>query len=261
MPLESIIKLHKTSPRGGRAGRGGRRPGSGAPSIRRNNREAPKPVSGARRGYQPRRAAQSSDDQWAHDRYEDNDNAGKNRLQGRLGPKPGGSAGAKIHVTNLFYNVSEDDLEEVFSDVGQLKSVHIHFDRSGRSLGTADVIFVKKEDAVAAVEEYNGAALDGQAMQISLVSGNTTTARNNNDDAEMEDLVISTSVRDQGRQVATNDRVNRRPTQKAGSNFLKTRGARGARRTFGGRGGAHVTAKPVTAEDLDADLDAYIANK
>lgn len=37
-------------------------------------------------------------------------------------------------MSNLKFDVMEDDLRELFSTVGELKSVHVIYDRSGRSL-------------------------------------------------------------------------------------------------------------------------------
>lgn len=42
--------------------------------------------------------------------------------------------------------------------------------------GTAEVVFTRKADAMAAVRRYNGVRLDGQAMQIEVKSGPAVAA-------------------------------------------------------------------------------------
>lgn len=95
-------------------------------------------------------------------------------------------------------------VQELFSEVGDLKRYAVHYDRSGRSKvsnrvwhklvllmnslcpavvqknnsfsqGTAEVVFSRRTDAVNAVKRYNNVQLDGKPMKIEIVGTNVAT--------------------------------------------------------------------------------------
>lgn len=71
-----------------------------------------------------------------------------------------------LYLGNLSYRVREDDLQAVMAEYGQVFSCKIIKDReTGRSKGFG---FVEMEDegAAKAIEELNGAELDGRTMVV-----------------------------------------------------------------------------------------------
>lgn len=56
-----------------------------------------------------------------------------------------------------------------------MKRHTIHYDQSGRPKGTAEVVFVRHSDALAAMEKYNNMRLDGKPLQIELVGTSLVT--------------------------------------------------------------------------------------
>jgi len=65
--------------------------------------------------------------------------------------------GKKLYVGSIPFQASEEDLQELFSRIGEVESVRIITDsQTGRSKGFGFVEMVSEEDATKAVADLNG---------------------------------------------------------------------------------------------------------
>ena len=73
----------------------------------------------------------------------------------------------KLYVGNLGYNVSKNDLEEMFSAHGTVISAQVITDReSGRSKGFGFVEMGSDKEAQAAITALNGKNVDGRDLIV-----------------------------------------------------------------------------------------------
>ncbi|KAL5199872.1 hypothetical protein ABZP36_021075 [Zizania latifolia] len=77
--------------------------------------------------------------------------------------------GTKLYISNLHYGVTKEDLQELFSEMGHLKHCAVHYDNNRHPTGSAEVIFTRRSEAVAALKRYNNVRLDGKAMKIEVI--------------------------------------------------------------------------------------------
>lgn len=61
------------------------------------------------------------------------------------------------------------------AEVGDLKRYSVHYDRSGRLKGMAEVVFSLRRGAVAIVKRHNSIQLEGKPMKIEIVGINIAT--------------------------------------------------------------------------------------
>ncbi|KAG8041342.1 hypothetical protein G9C98_002330 [Cotesia typhae] len=243
MSLDDIIKQNK----GGRSRGAARRGRGSAGNLRQVPRGSPRAGGGVMRGRNRggiSRAAASYtrgdvNSAWKHDMFEGVKKVGRGSI--------GSTGTTKLLVSNLDFGVSDSDIQELFSEFGPLKSAAVHYDRSGRSLGSADVIFERRADAIKAMKQYNGVPLDGREMNIQVATS---------------ELPVTTSIRGSFR--LAGNTFSQRPTTNRfrgarGASAPRGRGGPGGRRGGSGRGGsARTPAKIPTAEELDAELEAYV---
>ena len=75
--------------------------------------------------------------------------------------------GKKLYVGNLSYNVDSSELEQLFTQHGQVTSAQIITDRdTGRSKGFGFVEMANDAEADAAIAALNGQQHDGRALTV-----------------------------------------------------------------------------------------------
>lgn len=75
----------------------------------------------------------------------------------------------RLFVGNLAFHTTEDVLQREFSRFGNVSEVKLVLDReTGRSRGFAFVSMGTDDEANAAIQELNGAELDGRALKVNV---------------------------------------------------------------------------------------------
>ena len=73
----------------------------------------------------------------------------------------------KLYIGNLSFDMSDEDLNEAFSEFGEIVSATVVKDRvSGRSRGFGFVEFAEEESAQSAKEAMNGKELKGRSLKV-----------------------------------------------------------------------------------------------
>ena len=76
---------------------------------------------------------------------------------------------SKLYVGNLKYEVTEEDLERLFKDFGEITSVKVIRDKfTGRSKGFAFVEMANDEAAKNAINSLDGNDFDGRNIKINI---------------------------------------------------------------------------------------------
>jgi RNA recognition motif-containing protein len=94
-----------------------------------------------------------------------------------------------IYVSNLSFNVTDEDLQEYFAEYGEVSSAKVITDKfTNKSRGFAFVEMPDDEAAKKAIAELDGASVDGRTIGVSVArpkeersnKGGSFQRRNNN---------------------------------------------------------------------------------
>ncbi|KAG0034689.1 RNA-binding protein with serine-rich domain 1 [Podila clonocystis] len=84
-------------------------------------------------------------------------------------PSPIVSLDSTVKITRLTMNVKEDHIREIFSPYGKIKYINFPVDPRFRlNMGFADVEYETREEAVLAIEGWNGGQLDGEFLVVTF---------------------------------------------------------------------------------------------
>lgn len=85
------------------------------------------------------------------------------------GQAPQGVNSKKLFVGNLSWNLTSDDLREVFGEFGTVEEAIVLTDKfSGRSKGFGFVTMSSEEEAQAAIEGLHQKEVDGRSMVVNV---------------------------------------------------------------------------------------------
>lgn len=200
-------------------------------SFRRNNRKS----------NQNRHSSSGINDQWKHDKYDSYNNNDRRSIFSRIGNRHD-SGNCSILVSNLHWEVSENDLKTLFEEVGDVSKVKIKYDKAGRSDGEATVVFNSKSAAQKAIDKFNGVDLDGMEMHIKM--DDTKRNNNNKDSKNNRGSILSRLGQGKG---FKNKQYNNHSNKKFNNN----------NRNFRRR----ENREPLTKEMLDEEMDRYMSNE
>ena len=114
------------------------------------------------------------------------------RERGNRGDKPRGGDGStvespRVYVGNLSYDVTEQDLQELFKGIGPVRNVEIVYNRSThRSKGYGFVEMLHKDEAVRSVEVLHDQPFMGRKLIVSGAKGKGQDEREDQEETPRE---------------------------------------------------------------------------
>jgi len=84
-----------------------------------------------------------------------------------------------IYVANLNYKIQDDTLRELFEEYGEVSSAKVISDReTGQSRGFGFVEMPDDNDASSAIEELDGAEVQGRSIKVNKARPRTESGNN-----------------------------------------------------------------------------------
>lgn len=158
------------------------------------------------------------------------------------------TTGVKMLVSNLGPEVTEEDLQELFTEHGgPLKKVEVFYKQDGSSSGQAEVVFKQKKDAEKVLATLQSVPLDGKPLQLALVGIPASASAFSRPAPAAATTTITVTGMGGGFRGGGGGGAYR--SFQGRSRGFGGGGARGGRR--GGRGGG------MSAKDLDQGMDDY----
>jgi RNA recognition motif-containing protein len=85
-----------------------------------------------------------------------------------------------IYISNLSFNVTDEDLQDYFAEYGEVSSAKVIMDKfTGKSRGFAFVEMPDDEAAKKAIQELDGAQVDGRTIGVSVAKPREDRGGNN----------------------------------------------------------------------------------
>jgi len=108
------------------------------------------------------------------------------------GGDPSTVESSRVYVGNLSYDVTEQDLQELFKGIGGVRNVEIVYNRTThRSKGYGFVEMLHKDEAVRAVEVLNDQPFMGRNLVVSGANSKGKDEREDQEDAGGESRIVS----------------------------------------------------------------------
>ncbi len=87
-----------------------------------------------------------------------------------------------LYVGNLNFNLTEEELSQIFEEYGEVTTVKIITDKySGRSKGFGFVDMANESDGESAMENLNGTEVSGRSLKVSKAVRNKSSEERDDD--------------------------------------------------------------------------------